>query len=139
MRAVLVRQFGGPEVMRVEEVPVPEPAAGQVLVRIRAAGINPVDTYLRSGTYAFKPPLPYTPGTDGAGQVEALGPDVNGVRKGDRVYIAADNIGPPRGGTFAELAVCAATQLHALPADASFAQGAAIGVPYATAYRALFM
>src|SRR5690349_8546532 len=124
MRAVLVRQFGGPDVMRVEEVPAPAPGAGQVLVRIRAAGINPVDTYLRSGTYAFKPPLPYSPGTDGAGEVEALGPDVDSL---------------PRGGTFAEYAVCAATQLHPLPANASFAQGAAIGVPYATAYRALFM
>jgi len=125
--------------MRVEEVPTPAPGAGQVLVRIRAAGINPVDTYLRSGTYAFKPPLPYSPGTDGAGEVEAVGPDVDSLKQGDRVYIAADNIGPPRGGTFAEYAVCAATQLHPLPAHASFAQGAAIGVPYATAYRALFM
>ena len=79
MRAVVVRQFGGPEVMRVEEVPAPAPGAGQVLVRIRAAGINPVDTYVRTGTYAFKPPLPYTPGTDGAGEVEALGPDVAAV------------------------------------------------------------
>jgi NADPH:quinone reductase len=139
MRAVLVRQFGGPDVMRVEEVPVPAPAGGQVLVRVRAAGINPVDTYLRTGTYAFKPPLPYSPGTDGAGEVEAIGPDVDSVKKGDRVYIASDNVGPPRGGTFAEYAVCAATQLHPLPANASFAQGAAIGVPYATAYRALFM
>jgi NADPH2:quinone reductase len=139
MRAVLVRQFGGPEVMRVEEVPAPAPGAGQVLVRIRAAGINPVDTYMRTGTYAFKPPLPYSPGTDGAGEVEALGPDVNSFKQGDRVYIAADNIGPPRGGTFAEYAVSAATQLHPLPGNASFAQGAAIGVPYATAYRALFM
>jgi len=139
MRAVVVQQFGGPEVMRVEEVPAPTPGAGQVLVRIRAAGINPVDTYMRTGTYAFKPPLPYSPGTDGAGEVESLGPDVDSMKKGDRVYIAADNIGPPRGGTFAEFAVCAATQLHTLPANASFAQGAAIGVPYATAYRALFM
>src|SRR2546430_10891758 len=101
MRAVLVRQFGGPEVMRVEEVPPPSPGAGQVLVRVRAAGINPVDTYLRTGTYAFKPALPYSPRTDGAGEVEALGSDVNSVKKGDRIYIAADNIGPPRGGTFA--------------------------------------
>src|SRR5262252_2694100 len=99
MRAVLVREFGGPEVMRVEEVPAPVPGAGQVLVRMRAAGINPVDTYLRTGTYAFKPSLPYSPGTDGAGEVEALGPDVNSLKPGDRVYIAADNIGPPRGGT----------------------------------------
>lgn len=139
MRAIVVKEFGGPEVMRVEEVPAPAPGPGQVLVRIRAAGINPVDTYVRSGTYAVKPPLPYTPGSDGAGEVEAIGPDVTSVRKGDRVYIANDNTGSPRTGTFAELALCAATQLHTLPANASFGQGAAIGVPYATAYRALFM
>src|SRR4051812_2197642 len=139
MRAVLVRQFGGPDVMRVEEVPEPAPGAGQVLVRIRAAGINPVDTYVRTGTYAFKPPLPYTPGTDGAGVVEAVGPDVTSVSSGDRVYIASDNTSTPRSGTFAELAVCAATQIHRLPANSTFAQGAALGVPYATAYRALFM
>src|SRR3954452_16441164 len=139
MQAVLVRQFGGPDVMRVEDVPAPAPGTGQVLVRIRAAGINPVDTYVRTGTYAFKPPLPYTPGTDGAGEVEAVGADVTSVKKGDRVYIASDNTGTPRGGTSAELALCAATQIHRLPTHSSFAHGAAIGVPYATAYRALFM
>jgi NADPH2:quinone reductase len=138
MRAILVRQFGGPEVMRLEEVPTPSPAAGQVLVRVRAAGINPVDTYVRSGTYVVKPPLPYTPGTDGAGEVEAVGPDVTNVKQGDRVYIASDNTGTPRTGTFAEFALCAATQLHTLPPSAAFAQGAAIGVPYGTACRALF-
>src|SRR5689334_113390 len=139
MRAIVVKSFGGPETMRLEEVPVPTPGASQVLVRIRAAGINPVDTYIRAGTYAFKPPLPYTPGSDGAGEVESVGSDVNGFKKGDRVYIANDNSGTARTGTFAEFALCAPTQLHALPPKASFGQGAALGVPYATAYRALFM
>ena len=60
MKAILVREFGGPEVLRLEEVPTPKPAAGQVLVRIHAAGVNPYDTYMRAGTYARKPPLPYT-------------------------------------------------------------------------------
>ena len=139
MRAIVVKAFGGPEVMRLEEVPVPSPGPGQLLVRIRAAGINPVDTYIRAGTYAFKPALPYTPGSDGGGEVEAAAPDVTGFKKGDRVYIANDNASTARTGTFAEFALCAATQLHALPQNVSFAQGAALGVPYATAYRALFM
>jgi len=63
MKAILVREFGGPEVLKLEEVPTPKPAAGQVLVRIHAAGVNPYDTYMRAGTYAVKPPLPYTPKT----------------------------------------------------------------------------
>src|SRR5256886_8966375 len=73
MKAILVREFGGPEVLKLEEVPTPKPAAGQVLARIHAAGVNPYDTYMRSGTYAQKPALPYTPGSDGAGVIEAGG------------------------------------------------------------------
>src|SRR2546429_9932184 len=79
MKAILVRQFGGPEALKLEEVPTPKPAAGEVLVRIHAAGVNPYDTYMRAGTYARKPPLPYTPGSDGAGVVEAV---CGGVKKG---------------------------------------------------------
>ena len=60
MKAILVREFGGPEVLKLEEVSTPKPAAGQVLVRIHGAGVNPYDTYMRAGTYAIKPPLPYT-------------------------------------------------------------------------------
>ena len=91
MRTILVRAFGGPEVLRVEEVSAPTPGASEVLVRVRAAGVNPVDAYVRTGTYARKPDLPYTPGTDGAGEVEAVGGDVKGFKVGDRVYIAGDN------------------------------------------------
>jgi NADPH2:quinone reductase len=138
MRAVVVREYGGPHVLRVEERPVPRPAAREVLVRVHAAGVNPVDGYMRSGTYARKPPLPYVPGSDGAGEVEAVGAEVSGFKHGDRVYIAQDNQAPP-GGTYAEYALCAPTQLHRLPSRIGFGQGAALGVPYATAYRALFM
>src|SRR5437764_13345244 len=88
MKAILVRQFGGPEVLKLEEVPTPKPAAGQVLVRIHAAGVNPYDTYMRAGTYAVKPPLPYTPGSDGAGVIEAGGDGVQKGKAGDRVYTA---------------------------------------------------
>ena len=138
MRSIVVREFGGPEVMRLDEVPPLTPSPSQVLVRIRAAGVNPVDTYIRSGTYAMKPALPYTPGVDGAGEVEAIGSDVKGIKVGDRVYIANDNTGTPRTGVYAEQALCAPGQLHLLPKHLSFGQGAAVGIPYATVYYGLF-
>ena len=133
MKAIRVDEFGGPEVMRLVEVSDPQPEAGQVLVRVHAAGVNPVDTYIRAGVYARIPPLPYTPGMDGAGVVEATGASVTRVASGDRVYLAGTI-----SGAYAELALCDESQAHPLPQDVSFAQGAAVGVPYATAYRALF-
>ena len=138
MRAVVVREFGGPDVMHVEERPVPKPGPGEVLVRVHAAGVNPVDAYIRSGAYARKPNLPYVPGSDGAGEVESVGADAAGFKHGDRVYIANDNLSASSAGTYAEYAICAPTQLHRLPPRVSYGQGAALGVPYATAYRALF-
>jgi len=138
MKAIRVSNFGGPEVMRLDDVPDPRPGPGDVVVRIRAAGVNPVDAYLRTGTYARKPALPYTPGSDGAGDVEALGADVKGLARGDRVYIAGFGNSPGGAGTYAELALCSPSQLYHLPARVSYPQGAALGVPYGTAYRALF-
>ena len=133
MKAIRVQEWGGPEVLRLEEVPDPEPGAGQVLVRIRAAGVNPVDTYIRSGVYARKPNLPYTPGSDGAGTVAAVGAGVTRVRAGQRVDVAGSLTG-----TYAELALCGEAQVHPLADRVSFEQGAGINTPYATAYRALF-
>ena len=78
MKAILVREFGGPDVLRLEDVPDPKPGPSEVVVRIRAAGVNPVDTYIRSGTYARKPPLPYIPGSDGAGEIEVANATVGG-------------------------------------------------------------
>ena len=124
--------FGGPEVLRLEEVPTPKPGPGEVLVRVHAVGVNPVETYVRAGTYARLPELPYTPGNDGAGVVEQVGPDVTEFKAGDRVYTAGSLTG-----TYAEFALCRKEQVHPLPANVSFAQGAAIGTPYATAYRGL--
>src|SRR5438874_3856896 len=133
MKAIRVHEFGGPEVLRLEEVPAPRPGAGQVLVRMHAIGVNPVETYIRSGTYARLPALPYTPGNDGAGVIEQIGSDVNEFKPGDRVYTAGSI-----SGTYAEFALCKTEQVHPLPANISFAQGAAMGTPYATAYRGLF-
>jgi NADPH:quinone reductase len=132
MKAIRVTAFGGPEVLKLEEVPTPQPGPGEVLVRIRAAGVNPVETYIRAGTYARLPNLPYTPGNDGAGVVEQVGSDVSEFKAGDRVYTAGS-----LSGTYAEFALCKKDQVHPLPANVSFAQGAAIGTPYATAYRGL--
>ena len=132
MKAIRVEEFGGPEVMRVVEVPPPRAEKGQVLVRLHAAGVNPVETYIRAGTYPRKPALPFTPGNDGAGVVEEVGDSDNKLKPGDRVYTAGSI-----SGTYAEYALCNAAQVHPLPANVSFAQGAAMGTPYATAYRGL--
>jgi NADPH2:quinone reductase len=133
MRAIRVSQFGEPEVLKLEEVPTPSPAAGQVLVHMRAAGVNPYDTYMRAGTYAVKPPLPYTPGSDAAGVVESVGPGVTKVKAGDRVYTAKTI-----SGAYAEYALALEEQVQLLPEEISFAQGAGIWVPYGTAYHAFF-
>jgi NADPH2:quinone reductase len=133
MKAIRVHEFGGPEVLKLEEVSNPSAAPGQVVIDVKAAGVNPVDTYIRAGTYTFKPSLPYTPGMDASGVVEAVGQGVTRVKEGDRVYVAGTLTG-----SYAQKTVCAEAQVHRLPAKVSFAQGAGVNVPYATAYRAIF-
>ena len=133
MKAIRVHQFGGPEVLKLDEIPTPKPDAGQVLVRVRAAGVNPYDTYMRAGTYAIKPHLPYTPGSDAAGTVEAVGTGVTKVKAGDRVYTAQTLTG-----AYAEYALAQEDQVHPLPQNISFEQGAGVWVPYGTAYHALY-
>ena len=135
MKAILVQDFGDPEVLQIETVPNPQPQNGEVVVRLRAAGVNPVETYQRAGTPPYhNTDLPWTPGSDGAGEIIALGDDAGQWKIGDRVYVYA-----PRGqGTYAEMIACKATQVYALPDQITFEQGAALGVPYATAHRALF-
>ena len=132
MKAIRVHQFGGPEILKLEDVATPKPSDGEVLVRIHAAGVNPYDTYMRAGTYAVKPTLPYTPGSDGAGTIEAVGEGVKKVRRGDRVYT-----GRTVTGAYAEYALALEEQVHPLPANIDFKQGAGIWVPYGTAYHAL--
>lgn len=133
MKAIVIEEFGGPEVMKLVDVPTPEPNANQVLVRLHVAGINPVDTYIRAGTYPQKPQLPYTPGKDGAGIVEKVGANVTYFKPGDRVLTADAG-----SGTSAEYGVFPERGLIALPENVSFEEGAGVFLPYATAYRALF-
>ena len=132
MKAIRVQQFGGPEVMQLKNVPEPSPGPTQVLVHIRAIGINPVETYLRSGSNPNLP-LPYTPGTDAAGEVAALGALVRHLKPGARVYTSGSVTG-----TYSTVAICEAVDVHLLPEKISFAEGAALNIPFATAYRALF-
>ena len=132
MRAIQVSQFGGPEVLKLVDLPDPEPGPRQVLVKLHAAGVNPVDTYIRSGAYGERP-LPYTPGTDAAGQILRVGSDVKHWKAGDRCYLTGSQTG-----TYADTALCLTTQVQRLPEEITYQQGAALYVPYSTAYRALF-
>ena len=136
MKAIRVHQFGPPEVMRPETLPEPTPGPGQVLVRLRAVGVNPVDTYIRDGKYGTLPTLPFTPGADAAGMIESVGPETPEWRVGDRVYIGGTQAGRALG-AYAEVAISDRRQVHRLNERVSFEQGAAVNVPYATAYRAL--
>jgi len=133
MKAIRVQEFGGPEVMKLVETDDLKPGLGQVLVKVKAAGVNPVDTYVRSGTYASKPSLPYTPGADGAGVVESIGAGASLFKPGDRVYFNA-----ALSGSYAEFALVMESHVHPRPEKVTSAQGAALGVPYGTAHQALF-
>jgi NADPH2:quinone reductase len=133
MKAIRVHEFGGPEVMTPEDVPDPKPGPDQALIKVLAIGVNPVDTYVRGGKYAVKPKLPYTPGTDCAGVIESVADRVRHFKPGDRVYMNGT-----LSGAYAQKALCDVKTVHPLPAGATFQQGAALGVPYGTAYQGLF-
>ena len=133
MKAIIVHEYGGPDVMKLEEVPTPEPRDRQILINVKAIGVNPVDTYLRSGNYANAPTPPYTPGKDAAGVVEKVGDGVTKFKAGDRVYTAGSI-----SGTYAEYCLCEESHLGRLPDNVSFDEGAGIWTPYATSFRALF-
>ena len=130
MKSMRAHQFGGPEQLRFEDAPDPQPQAGQVQIRVRAAGINPADLVRLAGR--LQPlPLPYIPGTDVCGEVESVGAGVTHVKKGDRVF------GRALSGGYAEKTCLAAIEAIPMPAKLSFEEGAAIPIPFYTAYRAL--
>ncbi|KAI5608884.1 quinone oxidoreductase, partial [Silurus asotus] len=134
MKAIRVSEFGPPSVLKFcSDLPVPAPGAKQVLIRVHACGVNPVETYIRAGVYARKPDLPYTPGSDVAGVVEAVGDGVRFLKAGDRVFTT----GTETGG-YAEYSVASEETVHKLPDCLHYKQGAAVGIPYFTAYRAIF-
>jgi len=133
MKAIRVHRFGQPEVMQLEEIPGLTPGPSEVVVKLQAVGVNPVDTYIRSGLYSPDLKLPYTPGLDGAGVISAVGSGVKHRQVGQRVYVAWS-----LSGTYAEEVLCREFQTHPLSDRASFGQGASIGVPYGAAFRALF-
>ena len=133
MKAIRVQDFGGPEVMKIQDTDDLKPGLGQVWVRVKAAGVNPVDTYIHTGNYPSKPSLPYTPGSDGAGLVESTGEGASKFTPGERVYFNRALTG-----SYAEWALVMESNVHPLPEKITFSQGAALGVPYGTAHQSLF-
>lgn len=133
MKAIRIHEFGEPDVLKLETVPDPVPGKGQLVMKIHAIGVNPVETYIRAGKYGPRA-FPFTPGTDCAGVVQAVGEGVTQFKTGDRIYAAST-----LSGAYAELALCDASKVFLLPAKVSFEQGASLGVPAATAYKAAFM
>jgi NADPH2:quinone reductase len=130
MRALVCHAFGEVEDLKVESLPIPSPGEGQARVRVHAAGINFPDLLIVQGKYQWKPPLPYTPGLEGAGVVEAIGPGVKGVKVGDRVIVSAIH-------TLADYALATADELHPMPANMTFEEAAGFYITYTTSYYAL--
>ncbi len=137
MRAFHIHEYGQPAGTSYDEIPDPTAGPGQVVVDIEAAGVNPADTYLASGTYAIKPPLPCIPGQDGAGTIRSLGEGVTNWNVGDRVIVGQTTAGRLQG-CYAEQCVCEADWVWSLPGNVSFAQGAAVNITHVTAFRSLF-
>ena len=130
MKAMRAHQFGGPDQLKLEDAPEPQAQAGQVIIRVRAAGINPADLVRLSGRLGSLP-LPYIPGTDVCGEVESLGAGVSNLKRGQRVF------GRALTGGYAEKTCLAAEEAVPLPANLSFDEGAAIPIPFYTAYHGL--
>uniref|UniRef100_A0AC35FJ05 Enoyl reductase (ER) domain-containing protein n=1 Tax=Panagrolaimus sp. PS1159 TaxID=55785 RepID=A0AC35FJ05_9BILA len=135
MRAAIVHRFGSASnITYTKNANIPEIGENQLLIRVKASAVNPVDTYIRSGNYANLPKVPYIPGREGAGIVERVASDVKKFLPGDRVWFTT-----PVTGSCADFAVVKASAAFSLPEKISFAQGSTLGIAYLTAYRALFI
>ena len=137
MKAIRVHEFGEADVLTYEDVPNPVAGPGEAVVEVKAAGVNPVETYIRAGIHLIQPELPFVPGGDAAGVVLSVGDGVGSLKPGDRVYAAGCVGDASWTGAYAEQLLRRAEDLLPLPDNISFAQGAALGVPYGTAQWAL--
>jgi NADPH:quinone reductase-like Zn-dependent oxidoreductase len=137
MKAVRIHEYGGPEVLKYEDAPRPQPAAGEALIRVHAAGVNPVDRAIRQGYFKERIPfkLPFVPGWDVAGVVEAVGPGVSRLKRGDEVYGRTDL---SREGSYAEYMVARESEIALKPKSVDFVTAAAIPLACLTAWQALF-
>jgi NADPH:quinone reductase len=137
VRAVIYSQSGDASVLQLAERALDEPAEGEVRVRVVASGVNPTDWKSRSGAFGGAPAEPTVPNHDGAGVVDAVGSGVAGIQAGDRVWVTLAADGRPQSGTAQEYTVVPAERVFPLPGGADFDLGASIGIPGATAHRAL--
>ncbi|HET6494206.1 MAG TPA: NADPH:quinone reductase [Thermoleophilia bacterium] len=135
MKAVRIHEYGGPEVLLYEDMPVPVPGPAQVLVRVEAASVNPVDVAVREDRFPTPKEPPKTLGSDGAGVVEAVGEDITTVRPGDRIFFSGLGVGSE--GSYADYAVIAQTQAVRMPTTLSFTDAAALGMAFPAAYYGL--
>ncbi len=131
MKALLCTEFGGPERLSLSEATMPQPAAGEVVIRVRAAGVNFADTLIIKGQYQEKPAFPFSPGLEVAGEIESLGEGVSGLAPGDRVLAVLDY------GGFAEFARAKASDVHKIPDEMDFAEAAGFPIVYGTAHASL--
>jgi len=135
MKAVRIHEYGGPEVLVYEDVDRPSPNAGQVLVRVKAAAVNAVDVAVRRNSFPTPKQPPKTLGSDGAGVVEAVGPEVEGVAPGDEVFFSGLGVGSE--GTYAEYVLIVPVQAVPKPAAVTFEEAASLGVAFSTAWYGL--
>ncbi|HWK66570.1 MAG TPA: NADP-dependent oxidoreductase [Rhizobiaceae bacterium] len=135
MMAWRVHEFGPPDTMTFESVPKPTPGPGEVLVKVRAAGVGPWDGWIRAGKSALPQPLPLTLGSDLSGDIEAIGPDVTDFRSGDQIYGLTN---PQFLGAYAEYALASATTIARKPASIGYVDAASVPVVAVTAWQGLF-
>ncbi len=136
MKGIQVSAFGESDVLTLLDIADPVMREKDICIRLKAAGVNPVETYIRSGNYGALPNLPYTPGSDGAGIIECVGAKVEGFQIGERVFVST--IGDRGTGTYAQKIVCEADSVYHLPAELSFEEGAALGSSAFTAVQARY-